>query len=311
MSLSVSHVSKFYGKQEALHEVCFELRDGEICGFLGPNGAGKSTLMKIITGYTDDFTGEVVVNGEDVRLHPLRTKATVGYLPEHNPLYTDMYIPEYLLHVARLYGMSDPMRRVERIMERTGLAPERKKKIGRLSKGYRQRTGLAQALIHDPELLVLDEPMTGLDPNQLAEIRELILQIGQDKTILLSTHVMQEVEAICGRILFIDKGHLIADKSKQDFRATPSGEMAWRVRFAPGSLVGGADWIHGVEGVSQVERDGDDTFRVVATSGDDPRIALFQAAASRHCPIIDLREASGIEETFRELAKKHSSDGGD
>lgn len=206
MSVILEHVSKAYGRQKALDDIGFRLEEGEICGFLGPNGAGKSTTMKIITGCLNDYQGEVRIKEMNLRENPLKIKAIIGYLPEQNPLYPDLYIREYLLHVARLYRVGRPVAKVNAIIERTGLEPEIQKKIGQLSKGYRQRVGLAQALVHDPEILILDEPMTGLEPNQLEEIRHLIKETGKKKTVLLSTHIMQEVEAICDRVIIINQG---------------------------------------------------------------------------------------------------------
>ncbi len=304
MAVSINNVSKYYGRQKALNNISFTLNSGEICGFLGPNGAGKSTLMKIITGYLDEYEGDIIVNGKNLRQYPLEVKAATGYLPEHNPLYPDMYITEYLLHVTRLYRTPNAMQRVNEIMEMTGLLPEKNKKIGQLSKGYRQRTGLAQALIHEPDLLILDEPMTGLDPNQLEEIRDLIIRIGKNKTVLLSTHIMQEVEAICDRILVIDKGNLIADKPKSVFHHTGSGGMVLKVSFAPGNPT---DWLSEIKGISQIKRDGNDSFRLLSLPGHDPRIALFEAAAGHHCPIIELREESNLEDIFKELTGKNNS----
>lgn len=304
MAVTIDNVSKFYGKQKALDNINFTLNAGEICGFLGPNGAGKSTLMKIITGYLDDYEGTIVVHGKNLRQYPLEVKASIGYLPEHNPLYPDMYITEYLLHVTRLYHTPNAVKRVNDIMEMTGLMPEKNKKIGQLSKGYRQRTGLAQALIHEPDLLILDEPMTGLDPNQLEDIRDLITRIGKNKTVLLSTHIMQEVEAICDRILVIDKGQLIADKPKSAFHHTGSGGMILKVCFVPGISI---DWLQEVEGISKVQPEGKDTYRLFSKPGSDPRIALFEAAASHHCPIIGLKaEEHNLEDIFKELTGKNN-----
>ena len=212
MSVILEHVSKAYGRQKALDDIGFRLEEGEICGFLGPNGAGKSTTMKIITGCLNDYQGEVRIKEMNLRENPLKIKAIIGYLPEQNPLYPDLYIREYLLHVARLYRVGRPVAKVNAIIERTGLEPEIQKKIGQLSKGYRQRVGLAQALVHDPEILILDEPMTGLEPNQLEEIRHLIKETGKKKTVLLSTHIMQEVEAICDRVIIINQGKIVADR---------------------------------------------------------------------------------------------------
>jgi ABC-2 type transport system ATP-binding protein len=210
MSISIKNVSKFYGEQAALSSVSLNIKKGEVVGFLGPNGAGKSTLMKIISCYLPANEGEVKVCGEAVEEHSLSVRGKVGYLPEHNPLYLDMYIKEYLSFVAGVYQISKD--KVAEMIELTGLSPEQHKKIGELSKGYRQRVGLAAALIHDPEVLILDEPTTGLDPNQLVEIRQLIKEIGQNKTVLLSTHIMQEVEKMCSRVVLINKGKIVDDQ---------------------------------------------------------------------------------------------------
>ena len=211
MSISIKNVSKFYGEQTALQSVSLNIKKGEVVGFLGPNGAGKSTLMKIITCYLPANEGEVKVCGEDVQEDSLSVRSKVGYLPEHNPMYLEMYIKEYLEFVAGVYN--SPKERVSKMIELTGLTPEQHKKIGEISKGYRQRVGLAAALIHNPEVLILDEPTTGLDPNQLAEIRALIKEIGKDKTVLLSTHIMQEVDKMCSRVVIINKGKIVDDQS--------------------------------------------------------------------------------------------------
>ncbi len=300
MAITIDHVSKYYGKQKALDRVSFTLNKGEICGFLGPNGAGKSTTMKIITGFLEDFTGQVQVCGIDIRKHPLQAKACIGYLPEHNPLYPDMFIKEYLLHVARLYRMDNPVKRVKNIVELTGLLPEETKKIGELSKGYRQRVGLAQALVHNPEVLILDEPMTGLDPNQLEEIRHLIIRIGKDKTVLLSTHIMQEVEAICDRIIIINQGEIVTDKLKSELHQTTGNTMVVEVTFAPGSKT---QWLQETElNLQSASPAGTDSWQLISQPGEDPRIALFNAAASHKCPIIALRtEERNLEEIFRDL----------
>jgi ABC-2 type transport system ATP-binding protein len=204
MSLTVQNISKFYGDQKALDNVSFQIPKGQIVGFLGPNGAGKSTLMKILTTYIESDSGEAYVNDFNIKTEAKKVQQSIGYLPEHNPLYLDMYVREYLKFNADIYKVHK--NRIEEVIELTGLLPESHKKIGQLSKGYRQRVGLATALLHDPQVLILDEPTTGLDPNQLADIRELIKNIGKDKTVFLSTHIMQEVEAICERVIFIKKG---------------------------------------------------------------------------------------------------------
>ena len=217
MSIQVKEVSKYYGQQAALQSVSLEVKKGEIVGFLGPNGAGKSTLMKIITTYLAADEGQVEVCQENVEENPLNVRQKVGYLAEHNPLYLEMYIKEYLNFISDLYGCSK--KRVSDMIELTGLSPEQHKKIGELSKGYRQRVGLAAALIHEPEVLILDEPTTGLDPNQLVEIRTLIKNSGKNKTVMLSTHIMQEVEKMCNRVIIINKGKIVADEQLESLKA--------------------------------------------------------------------------------------------
>lgn len=220
MSISVNNLTKIYGSQKAIDAINFSVRTGEIVGFLGPNGAGKSTTMKILTGYMEATSGSAVVNQFDVAKQSMSARASIGYLPEHNPLYLDMYVAEFLQFIGRLYGIKKPLlnERIEEMIEICGLKNERHKQIGQLSKGYRQRVGLAQAFIHQPQVLILDEPTTGLDPNQLVEIRQLIKTLGKDKTVLLSTHIMQEVEAICSRVIIINRGRIVADDALQNLR---------------------------------------------------------------------------------------------
>lgn len=215
MSISVSNLSKSYGSQIAVNAINFSINNGEIVGFLGPNGAGKSTTMKILAGFISSSSGKAMLNDTIISVDSLESKRQVGYLPEHNPLYLEMYIVEYLTFVGSLYGMAGQLlkKRIKEVINLVGLSPEKHKKIEQLSKGFRQRVGLAQALLHDPEVLILDEPTTGLDPNQLVEIRNLIKEIGKNKTIILSTHIMQEVEAICDRVIIINKGNIVADDS--------------------------------------------------------------------------------------------------
>ena len=212
MSISINKVNKFYGNQQALTDVSFSLKKGEVVGFLGPNGAGKSTLIKIITCYLLQDSGKVQVCALDTEKHDLKVKSKIGYLPEHNPLYTDMYIKEYLAFVGEIYKVENLNNRIAKIIQQTGLTAEQSKKIGELSKGFKQRVGLAAALIHNPEILILDEPTTGLDPNQLVEIRNLIKEVGKDKTVLLSTHIMQEVDKMCNRVIIINKGKIVDDQ---------------------------------------------------------------------------------------------------
>ena len=218
MSIYINKVNKFYGKQQALTDVSLIINKGEIVGFLGPNGAGKSTLIKIITCYLDQDSGKVQVCDLDTLEQDLKVKAKIGYLPEQNPIYTDMYIKEYLTFVGRIYKVENLNNRVIEIIQQTGLNSEQSKKIGELSKGFKQRVGLAAALIHNPEILILDEPTTGLDPNQLVEIRNLIKEVGKDKTVLLSTHIIQEVDKMCNRVIIINKGKIVDDKLIHNFK---------------------------------------------------------------------------------------------
>lgn len=221
MSIEVKNLTKIYGSQIAVNNISFSLKKGEILGFLGPNGAGKSTTMKILVGFINANSGEAFLNELPISVDSLDTKKLVGYLPEHNPLYLEMYVKEYLAFVGEMYGLKGELLRekVDKVIEMVGLSPEKSKKIEQLSKGYRQRVGLAQALIHDPEVLILDEPTTGLDPNQLVEIRKLIKEVGKNKTIILSTHIMQEVEAICDRVIIINKGNLVADDTLENLKS--------------------------------------------------------------------------------------------
>ncbi|OIQ34937.1 MAG: multidrug ABC transporter ATP-binding protein [Bacteroidetes bacterium MedPE-SWsnd-G1] len=223
MSISLQNISKNYGSQKALDNINFSIEKGQIVGFLGPNGAGKSTTMKIINGYLNPDAGEVQVNNVSVAENPMSTKAMIGYLPEHNPLYLDMYIKEYLLFCAKVHKVSKAS--VKIIIDKVGLKPEISKRIKELSKGYRQRVGLAAAMLHNPEVLILDEPTTGLDPNQLVEIRNLIKEVGKDKTVLFSTHIMQEVEAICDRVIILNKGKIVADRLMDELKGKNLEEM--------------------------------------------------------------------------------------
>ena len=218
MSIQVNNITKLYGKQKALDDVSFEVAPGKVTGFLGPNGAGKTTMMRVITCFIPQTSGKVSVCGYDVVDDSIEVRRNVGYLPENNPLYLDMYVKEYLAFIAGIYKIKNVESRIAEMIERTGLQIEYKKKIGALSKGYRQRVGLAQALIHDPKVLILDEPTSGLDPNQLTEIRNLIKEIGKEKTVMLSTHIMQEVEAVCDRVIIINKGRIVADNSLGDIQ---------------------------------------------------------------------------------------------
>jgi ABC-2 type transport system ATP-binding protein len=232
LSILVSELSKTYGQQKAVNAISFKAVPGKILGFLGPNGAGKSTTMRMLTGYLAPTSGSASLGGFDVRSHSLEMKRILGYLPENTPLYTDMYVREFLTFVANTYQLSDTVVKVREVIEKVGLGAEQHKKIGMLSKGYKQRVGLAQAIIHDPQILILDEPTTGLDPNQLTDIRELIKTLGKNKTVVLSTHIMQEVEALCDQVVIINQGNIVADSSLSDLKRehkTDSLEEIFRI----------------------------------------------------------------------------------
>lgn len=218
MSIQVKDLAKHYGSQKAVNQISFEAKPGRILGFLGPNGAGKSTTMRMLTGYLAPTSGEAKICGFDVLKEAIKAKTQIGYLPEHTPLYLDMYVKEFLSFVAQTYGIKDTGHKVNEVIKQVGLSPEQHKKIGTLSKGYRQRVGLAQAIIHNPQVLILDEPTSGLDPNQLTDIRALIKDLGKDKTVILSTHIMQEVEAICDDIIIINKGKIVANASLEELK---------------------------------------------------------------------------------------------
>lgn len=301
MSIVIQDVTKFYGAQKALDSVSFEVRTGEIAGFLGPNGAGKSTLMKIITGFIPASSGKVLVNDTETGTGNLEIRKTIGYLPENNPLYPEMYVREYLSFVASIYKTGIPAARmVDSIVEITGLAPEQKKKIGSLSKGYRQRVGLAQALIHNPSVLILDEATTGLDPNQIVGIRNLIKEAGREKTVMLSTHIMQEVEAICDRVIIIDKGRIVANETKDDLysklkRPVQSVIAEFDREVSRESLLG-------LGQLSSVNRLKGNSWELVSSAGDDLRPLIFNFAVANGLTVLSMqRSESNLEEIFRQL----------
>ncbi len=300
MSLLVENVTKIYGQQRALDAVSFNVRRGEVLALLGPNGAGKSTMMKIITCYLPQTAGKVTVCGFDVTQQSLGVKKRVGYLPEHNPLYMDMYVKEYLRFVAGVHGLGRKSpARVDEMIELTGLAAEYKKTIGTLSKGYRQRVGLAQALIHDPEVLILDEPTSGLDPNQLAEIRTLIKDIGSEKTVILSTHIMQEVEAVCNRVIIMSKGRIMADATTGELRLLHNAEMVLLVEFDKAPDI---HKIKNIAGVVDVVADGKNCFRVFSHGVDDLRPAIFRFAVDHGLTLLTMkRQEDSLEQVFREV----------
>jgi len=299
MSIIVNKVSKHFGEQKALDEVSFRIEPGQIVGFLGPNGAGKSTMMKILTCFIPPTSGEAFVNGFDVMENSLEVRRVVGYLPESNPLYTEMYVKEYLEFVGGIFKLPHLNRRVEEMIEMTGLQVERRKKIGMLSKGYRQRVGLAQALIHDPQVLILDEPTSGLDPNQIVEIRNLIKTIGQNKTVMLSTHIMQEVEAICDRVIIIDKGQTVADESIENLQQLTKGKETLIVEFSKSVEL---QKLKALRNVERVEQSGANTWKITTTGETDVRPALFQLAVSEGASVLTLQKQShSLEQVFREL----------
>jgi ABC-2 type transport system ATP-binding protein len=302
MSIEVRKVVKLYGKQRALDEVSFLIKPGEIVGLLGPNGAGKSTLMKIITCFIPPTDGEVSVCGYDIFEESLRVREKVGYLPEHNPLYLEMYVREYLEFIAGIHNIKSNIRgRVAEMIELTGLALEQKKKIGALSKGYRQRVGLAQALIHDPEVLILDEPTSGLDPNQIHEIRNLIRSIGAKKTIMLSTHIMQEVEAICDRAIIIHKGRIVADDATRNLASSVRNKNRITVEFS--GKITKEDLKH-LPGITSVEQVNPNTWIIETEASRDIREDLFKLAVRKDSGILSLnKEEFRLEEVFQILTQ--------
>jgi ABC-2 type transport system ATP-binding protein len=302
MSIVVTNLTKQYGQQKAVNNISFALKEGEIVGFLGPNGAGKSTTMKISTCYLPPTSGEVRVGGYDVVESPMEVKRITGYLPEHNPLYLDLFVHEYLQFIGKLYGLRGETlrKRVLEMIELCGLTREQNKKIEALSKGYRQRVGLAQALLHDPRILILDEPTSGLDPNQLAEVRKLIKDISKDKTVIFSTHIMQEVQALCDRVIVINKGEIVADDLLSDLLTASGGQTSVVVEFEGVVDAGGLNTLKGVTAVQSLE--GGTRFRIVSEPGVDIRPEVFRFAADRNLSLVGLRqEESSLENIFREL----------
>lgn len=295
MSIEVANITKYYGSQKALNEISFSINKGEIVGFLGPNGAGKSTLMKILTTFLKASDGKASVNGFSVSKEDKQVQKSIGYLPEHNPLYLEMYVREYLNFNANVYGI--PTTEVEKVIEQTGLSPEAHKRIEQLSKGYRQRVGLANALLHNPEVLILDEPTTGLDPNQLIEIRELIKDVGKEKTVLLSTHIMQEVEAICDRVIIIDKGSIVLDKTlhelKEGKQQIVEVEFDYRVEEVALARLGHIDKVENKEGF---------VYHLYFNTQEDMRGKVFDFAHDNGLKILQLHQKNTtLEKLFVEL----------
>ena len=295
MSITVKNISKVFGTQKALNNVSFSIAKGEIVGFLGPNGAGKSTMMRILTTYYGADSGTAEVNGFDVTNAANLVKNSIGYLPEHNPLYLDMFVKEYLAFNADVYKVSK--NRIAEVIDQTGLTPESHKKIGQLSKGYRQRVGLAAALLHDPEVLILDEPTTGLDPNQLVEIRKLIQDIGKEKTILLSTHIMKEVEAVCDRVILINKGELVADKKLEDLREASQQIIEVEFDYRVEEVL-----LNQLPNVSKVKNTGDFVYELTFSTDKDMRPTVFDFAHDNELKTLQLsRKNKNLESLFSEL----------
>lgn len=303
MSVIVENVSKIYGEQRALDAVSLNISHGEIVGLLGPNGAGKSTLMKILTCFIPPTQGKASVMGYDVQDEPLLVQRIVGYLPETNPLYADMFIREYLSFVAGLHGLKGKKaeKRIEELIALTGLEVEIHKKIGMLSKGYRQRVGLAQAMMHEPEVLILDEPTAGLDPNQLLEIRQLIKDIGKQKTVILSTHIMQEVEAVCNRVVIINKGRIVADDTTENITKGSGSELI-EIVFAQKVE---KHELSSIVGLKQARHIKDNLWHLEPQQGSDVRLGLMRWAADRGVTILSMKSTvRSMEESFQQLTKQ-------
>lgn len=295
MSIEVNNITKLYAEQKALNNISFKVDKGEIVGFLGPNGAGKSTMMKILTTYIEASEGDVKVNDFDVKSQAREVQKRVGYLPEHNPLYLDMYVKEYLAFNANVYNVSKS--RIAEVIELTGLKPEAHKKIGQLSKGYRQRVGLANALLHDPEVLILDEPTTGLDPNQLVEIRHLIKSLGEEKTVFLSTHIMQEVEAICDRVIIINKGVIVADKKLSDLKANQEQIIEVEFDYRVEDVL-----MNRLKHIQNVKNTHDFIYELTFSTKVDMRPTVFDFAHDNGLKILQLNQKNkNLESLFREL----------
>ncbi|MGN6566477.1 MAG: gliding motility-associated ABC transporter ATP-binding subunit GldA, partial [Flavipsychrobacter sp.] len=300
MSITVKNLTKIYGEQRAVNDISFSIQQGEIVGFLGPNGAGKSTTMKMITGYLEPSAGDINVNGVDVKKAPLNAKRKIGYLPESNALYYDMYVREYLGFSANIHKLSNASARIEEMISLTGLGKESHKKIGALSKGYKQRVGLAQAMLHDPEVLILDEPTSGLDPNQIIEIRELIKRIGQQKTVLLSTHIMQEVQAMCSRVIIINNGKLVANDAIDKLQYSKQ-EDALVVTFdRPINQA----LLNQLKNLERYEATGPAQWRLITNRPEELRKEVMQWALNNDLSINSLQaDKQSLEDIFRVLTK--------
>lgn len=299
MSVQVQNLTKIYGAQRAVDNVSFEAKKGEILGFLGPNGAGKTTTMKILTCFIPQSEGKAEVCGFDTETQSMDVRRCIGYLPEHNPLYKEMYVREYLEFIAGLHKIKNKKKRVAELVEMTGLTREQNKLIGALSKGYRQRVGLSQALMHDPQVLILDEPTSGLDPNQLVEIRSLIKKIGEERTVIFSTHIMQEVQALCDRVLIINKGKLVANDSIDALKTRVAGESVITVEFAEATS---SQKIATIKEVARVKKLSDYKFQIFADAQQDIRADIFHFAVQNKLTLLEMRkELYSVEDVFRRL----------
>ena len=303
MSINVENITKIYGTQKALDQVSISINEGEIEGLLGPNGAGKSTLMKIITCFIPPTSGNVSVYGNNIFDNPIEIRQNIGYLPEHNPLYLEMYVREFLEFVGGIYKLGkNTKERVEEMIELTGLTKESNKKIGQLSKGYRQRVGIAQALIHDPKVLILDEPTTGLDPNQLEEIRQLIKKIGQKKIVMLSTHIMQEVKAICSRVIIINSGKIVADDKTENLHSLQNKSNQYIVEFNKEANINEIKRIHDVINVAY---NGNNTYTITSQSNADIRESIFKWSVDNGYMVLTIKKVdNNLEKIFHDLTSK-------
>ena len=301
MSVKVEKLTKVYQTQKAVDEVSFEAKKGQVLGFLGPNGAGKTTTMKIITCFIPQTEGKVTVCGYDTETSPMEVRQRIGYLPEHNPLYKDMYVKEYLGFVGGLHKVKDKKKRVAEMIERVGLGREQHKLIGALSKGYRQRVGLAQAMLHDPDVLILDEPTSGLDPNQLVEIRKLIIDLGKEKTVIFSTHIMQEVQAICDRVLIINRGKVVANDPVEALQERISGSTTVTVEFLEKTQ---KEFLKKISKVNSIESLGNNQWKLTADLKNDIRKDIFDFAVQNKLTLLGMKkEVYSVEDVFQELTK--------
>ncbi len=299
MSVSVQQLSRTYGEQKAVDQISFEVQKGEILGFLGPNGAGKSTTMKMLSCYIPPSSGTAEVCGFDIIREPMEVKQRIGYLPENNPLYHDMYVKEYLEFALKINRQNAISKKVNAAIDVVGLGIEQHKKIGQLSKGYKQRVGLAQALIHDPEILILDEPTSGLDPNQLADIRQLIIDLGKEKTIIFSTHIMQEVQAVCDRVIIINKGKIVADDQPSNLQTLISGETLIEVEFEKAVQESA---LASIGNIQKVEKISDTHFILHGSESIELRKTIFAFAVQQNNPLLTLKqEERSLEDVFQQL----------